>query len=76
MNRYERTVEEAAKGNGQLKWPMRLGRRKKMFRRLFPIVGRGAFRLVILDKIIFKKFVPKWGRQMLIGLIRKIWKNT
>lgn len=51
MYLYERTVEEAAKGNGQLNRPMSIGRRKKLFRRLFPIIGRNAYNLVLIDKI-------------------------
>lgn len=70
MNLYERTVEEAAKGNGQLRWPMRLGKRKKMFRRLFPIVGRGAYMLAILDKII----LPMRCQKIMYGLIGKVLK--
>ena len=49
---YKRAVEEAAKGNGQLNRPMPLGRRRKWFRKMFPVIGKIAFYLVIIDKII------------------------
>ena len=52
MNLYERTVAEAAKGNGQLNWPMSLRRRKRWFRKLYPIIGRYAYRFVTIDKFI------------------------
>lgn len=58
MNIYERTVEEAAKGNTQLNRPMPLGRRRKYFRRLFPVIGSIAYYLVVIDKMIIWRIVP------------------
>ena len=52
---YERSVKEAAKGNGQLNRPTPIGIRNKWFRRLFPIIGKSAYRLVVFDKLIMKK---------------------
>ena len=48
---YERSIEEAKKGNYHLNRPTPLTRRKKLFRRLFPIIGRNAYKLVLIDKI-------------------------
>lgn len=52
INLYERTVNEAVSGNGQLKRPTPFGRRKKIFRILFPYIGTSAYRLVIIDKYL------------------------
>ena len=60
MNLYERTVKEAAKGNGQLNWPTTLSRRKKWFRKLFPVMGSSAYRLVTMDKFIKRRVIPSW----------------
>lgn len=55
---YERTVEEAAKGNTQLNRPMPLGRRRKWFRRLFPVLGKISYYLVVIDKMVIWRIVP------------------
>lgn len=63
LHLYERTVNEAARGNGQLKWPMPLTRRRKWFRKLYPIIGKSAYRLVTIDKYIMwrvKLLAPQW----------------
>ena len=52
INLYERTVNEAVSGNDQLKRPTPFGRRKKLFRILFPYIGTSAYRLVIIDKYL------------------------
>lgn len=58
MNLYERTVEEAAKGNGQLNWPTPLSRKKRLFRKLFPIIGKSAYGFVIRTGLLKKKISP------------------
>ncbi len=59
MNLYERTVEEAAKGNGQLNWTTPLTRKKRVFRKLFPVIGWVAYGLVIRIGLLKKKVVPQ-----------------
>lgn len=75
INLYERTLQEAAKGNGQLNRPMSLGRRKRLFRKLYPIMGRSAYKLVIFDMIIIWRFLSEKGRKALFDLIRRIRKG-
>lgn len=52
MNLYKRAVDEAVGGNDQLRHPCPFGRRKKLFRFLFPYIGASAYRLVILDRYL------------------------
>lgn len=52
MNMYERTVDEAVSGNDQLRYPCPLGRRKELFRFLFPYIGTSAYKLAIIDKYL------------------------
>ena len=59
MNLYERTVEEAVKGNAQLNWPVPLTRQKRVFRNLFPIIGWVAYGIVIRIGLIKKKVMPQ-----------------
>lgn len=56
---YKRTVEEAAEGNYHLRRPNVLGMRRRMFRRLFPFMGRLAYNLVVFDKMIIWRIVPQ-----------------
>ncbi len=67
---YERTVKEAAKGNGQLNWPTPLSRRKRWFRKMFPIVGERAYRLITIDKY-FKSRVKRALPQWILRILRK-----
>jgi len=61
MYLYERTVDEAVAGNDQLRAPVNLDSRKRIFRSLYPIMGKVAYYIVIMDKClkyylyIFKK---------------------
>ena len=52
MNLYKRAVDEAVGGNDQLRHPCPFGRRKKLFRFLFPYIGASAYRLVMLDRYL------------------------
>lgn len=52
INLFERTIDEAVSGNAQLKKPTPFGKRKKLFRFLFPYIGILSYRLVIIDKYL------------------------
>lgn len=58
MNMYEREVNEAVSGNDQLKRPCPLTRRIRLFRLMFPYVGRPTYKLVIFDKYLRYQW---WG---------------
>ena len=49
---YKRTVEEAYKVCYHLNRPVTIDCRKKWFRIMFPVIGRIAYYLVIIDKVI------------------------
>ena len=49
---FERPLDEATDGNAQLQSPVRLDWRKKIFRMLFPVLGRRAYDIVIADKYV------------------------
>lgn len=49
---FERSVEEAVKGNDQLKAPVKKDIRIRLFRQLFPFIDSLAYRVAILDKFI------------------------
>lgn len=62
MNLYERSVEEAVDGNDQLRHPTLLTKRRSLFRKMYSIVGKSAYRIVILDKYLkynLKRIVKK-----------------
>lgn len=69
---YKRTVREAAEGNYHLRKPNFLGMRRRLFRKLFPIMGRLAYKLVIFDKYIIYRFVPSRMLDMLVKKVRKV----
>lgn len=50
LNIYERTVDEAIEGNDQLQHPTILGKRKRLFRLLYPVFGRVSYKIAIIDK--------------------------
>lgn len=68
---YKRTVKEAVEGNGQLNRPVILGKRRRIFRRLFPLIGRFAYKLLIFDKYIIYRYVPSRLLDMLVKKVRK-----
>ena len=53
MNLYVRPVEEAINGNDQLRAPVYLSRRRRVFRWLYSYIGKKAYYISIAD-IIFK----------------------
>lgn len=60
MYLFERTVKEAVKRNAQLYRPVSYGSRKRLFRKMFPVIGRTAYRMVVFDKYIksiIKRFI-------------------
>lgn len=68
---FKRTVQEAAEGNYHLRKPNVLGRRRRLFRKLFPIMGILAYRLVIFDKYLIWRIVPHHILEYLIKQRRK-----
>ena len=69
MNMYEREVHEAVSGNDQLKRPCPLTRRIRLFRLMFPYVGRPAYKLVIFDKYIRYQLVKV--KRSIIELVKR-----
>ncbi len=62
MNIYERNVDEAVGGNDQLRYPTPMTKRKTVFRRLYPIIGKSAYRMIVFDKFVkynLKRVVSK-----------------
>ena len=68
---YKRTVREAVDGNYHLRKPNVLGWRRRLFRRLFPIMGRLAYKLVVFDKVIILGIVPQHILEDLLKKRRK-----
>ena len=69
MNIFKRDVEEAVSGNDQLKFPSPYNRRKKIFRKLYPFLGRPAYKLVIFDK--YTRYQLKRVKNKLSKLIKR-----
>lgn len=62
LNLYERTVEEAVGGNEQLRHPISIDWRKRMFVILYPVTGSSAYRIAVMDKyilFILKRIIKK-----------------
>lgn len=64
---YERTLDEAVKGNEQLRHPKWMSRKAKVFRALVPKIGlNAAYRLCECDNIINTRFVKPIRRRLKI----------
>lgn len=50
LNIYERPVDEAIEGNAQLQSPVQMDWRKRLFRILYPAVGRYAYDIATIDR--------------------------
>lgn len=56
FNLFERTVEEAVKGNDQLRHPKEADFRIRLFKKISPFIGIGnAYRFCMIDKITRRK---------------------
>lgn len=59
MTVVERSVQEAASGNEQLRHPKHKSIRIKVFRALKKVFGPGVYYLLVIDRIIFKRIRRK-----------------
>ena len=65
LHLIERTVEEAVNGNSQLRHPSRLTKRVRIFRQLWPVIGRkAAYRLCEGDRIIDRRLLKRIKRRL------------